>query len=126
MNDLVREILIRAHRDVIQLAQVISVAHFDLGVHFGDDMFDAVAAFASLVIGNNWMIVGDLDLSETSTLIRPWTGDVETQVNRIIADWKALGRRPNLAEVCWFDLTEHGEVIADELYQEALQNESAP
>jgi hypothetical protein len=124
MNDLEREILIRAHRDVIQLVVVISVAHFDLGIPFGDAVFDAVAEFVSSVIGNDLMIAGDLDLSEDyPEFIRPWTGDAEMITDRIISEWKSLGRNPNLAEICWFDLTERGCVIADELYREALENE---
>jgi hypothetical protein len=124
MNDLEREILIHAHRDVIQLVEVISVAHFDLGVPFGDPVFAAVAEFVLSVIGNDVMIAGDLDLSEDyPNFIRPWTGDAETIKDRIISEWRSLGRNPELAEICWFDLTERGSVIADELYREAFEIE---
>jgi hypothetical protein len=122
MNDLEREILIRAHEDVIQFAQVISVAHFDLGIPFGSEMIEAVTTFASSVIEGDLMIAGDLDLSDGTSLIRPWLGDAPIVVERILSEWEDLGRKPELAEVCWFDLTDHGEVVAEELYRDAVKS----
>ena len=32
----------------------------------------------------------------------PWRGNVEEQIERIDAEWRALGRQPALGEIVWF------------------------
>lgn len=44
----------------------------------------------------------------------PWEEDPDAAVERILAEWRALGRRPNLWEIVWFDATEKGEAYAEE------------
>lgn len=44
-----------------------------------------------------------------------WEEDPDAAVERILAEWRALGRRPNLWEIVWFEATEKGEAYAEEV-----------
>lgn len=45
----------------------------------------------------------------------PWEEDPDTAVERILVEWRALGRRPNLWEIVWFNTTDKGEAYAEEI-----------
>jgi hypothetical protein len=114
-ESLVNEILIRGLDDIIQLAVVISVARFNIGIEEGPDLFSAVGDCYRELVGQNLAVVGDLDDSGAPLVINPWPSDAQYVVTRIIREWKALGRRPTLGEICWLELTAEGRWRANEL-----------
>jgi len=93
-----QEILNRGLNDIIQLAEIVSVARFNLGIEEGPDLFAAVEDCLRALVGGRLAIVGDLDDSGPPLVIRPWSGNADAIVQRVIRDWKALGRAPNLAK----------------------------
>jgi hypothetical protein len=107
-----REILSRGLDDIIQLAEIVSVARFVLGIQEGPDLFAAVADCMRALVGEGLAVVGDLDDSGSPLVIRPWLGDVDAVVERAILEWKQLGRGPNLSEICWLELTDLGREAA--------------
>jgi hypothetical protein len=44
----------------------------------------------------------------------PWGEEPDAAVERILSEWRALGRRPHLWEIVWFDSTDKGEAYAKE------------
>jgi hypothetical protein len=107
-----REILSRGLDDIIQLAEIVSVARFNLGIPEGPDLFAAVAYCLRALVGEGLAVVGDLHDSGSPLAIGPWPGDVDAVVERAILEWKELGRAPNLGEICWLELTELGKEAA--------------
>jgi hypothetical protein len=45
----------------------------------------------------------------------PWTSDAGESLQRIDREWRALGRDPTIAEICWFSNTPSGDALAREL-----------
>jgi len=41
-----------------------------------------------------------------------WDCDVDEAIDRINAEWRQLGRDPNVWEICWFKNTEKGDALA--------------
>ena len=108
-----REILSRGLDDIIQLAEIVSVARFTLGIPEGPDLFAAVADCMRALVGEGLAVVGDLEDSGSPPLkISPWPGDVDAVVERAILEWEELGRGPNLSEICWLELTDLGREAA--------------
>jgi hypothetical protein len=118
VKPLEREILVRGFRDHIQLAEIISVAHFDLGIDFGDDMYATVGDSLRWLLGEGLAEIGDLMSKDGKTLVFvrwPGGGDADQVVRIVLEKWRALGRDPNLNEVSWLSLTEKGRTLAAEL-----------
>src|SRR6266404_2903947 len=69
-----QEILSRGLDDIIQLAEIVSVARFNLGIEEGPDLFAAVEDCFRALVGGRLAIVGDLDDSGSPLVIRPWSG----------------------------------------------------
>jgi hypothetical protein len=114
-DTLENEILKRGLEDIIQLAEVIGVAHGILRIEIGPTMFDAVAECFHSLLSRNLAVVGDLGHSGSPLTVVPWVGDTDAIVNRVIDDWKALQRDPGLSEICWLELTEEGRRLGKEL-----------
>lgn len=47
----------------------------------------------------------------------PWEEDPDAAVERILSEWRALGRRPHLWEIVWFEATDKGEAYAAEVLE---------
>jgi len=110
------EILSRGLDDIIQLAEVVSVARFVVGIPDGPDLFAAVADCMRGLVAEGLAVVGDLEDSGAPPLvIRPWPGNADAIVERTILEWKKLGRGPNLNEICWLELTDLGRETAQDL-----------
>lgn len=48
-------------------------------------------------------------------VFEPWAEEPDAAVERILSEWRALGRRPHLWEIVWFDATEKGDAYAAEV-----------
>lgn len=119
LSEFDREILIHGYDDVIQLAEMVSVAHFDLGISFGDDMYVAVAECIRSLLVDGLAEIGDLVPDGPTLLFERWAMAPSEVVDTVLSKWKALGRDPNLGEVSWLALTEKGSSVASPLYEEA-------
>jgi hypothetical protein len=108
LEECVAELLKRGLDDWIQAAEVASVVKS----HSGQGMADSIDSMALEVIGQllrrKLMIAGDL----TPEGFAEWNMPAGAAVDRIVRDWKALGRSPDLGEVCWLCNTPEGDVRA--------------
>jgi hypothetical protein len=118
-DQLEREILSRGLDDIIQLAEIVSVARFNVGIEDGAELFDVVARCLRVLVGQGLAVVGDVDDGRPPLTVTPWSGDAESIAERAIGGWKALGRTPNLGEICWLELTPEGRHRARELFPDA-------
>ena len=113
IDQLEREILVRGVDDVIQLAEMVSGAHFEVGIDFGEDMFNAIAGCISSMVRNGLAEVGGLEPDGPTLQFVAWPGGADEVVRRVLTEWKLLGRDPNLSEVSWLSLTEKGRKAAE-------------
>lgn len=112
IDDLEQEILNRGLDDIIQLSEIVSVAREDLNVQEGDKLFAVVFRCLASLVGRGWAIVGDLDDAEPPLAVVPWSGSSDEVAERAISEWRALGRLPDLGEICWLELTDSGSAAA--------------
>jgi hypothetical protein len=108
VETLENEILKRGMEDLIQLAEVISVAHSVINVELGPQMFSAVSECVGSLLNQRLVLVGDLDYSGSPLKVVPWPGEPSETVDRIMKEWTALNRDPGLGEICWLELTTEG------------------
>jgi hypothetical protein len=100
----VEEILDRGLDDWIQASEVASVAKLT----GGEATTEGIESLALEVIGHlvrgELMAPGDV----TTDGFSEWGMRPDEAVRRITTDWKALGRLPNLGEICWLSSTSTG------------------
>ncbi len=48
----------------------------------------------------------------------PWSSAADDSVRRIDREWQALGRDPNIPDICWFSNTAAGDELARSLMRE--------
>ena len=101
--------------DVIQLAEIISVADQVFGIGSDKETYEQVANTILLLVSEGLAEVGELVPDGPTLLFSAWDGDAEMIVDRVLRDWKQLGRDPGLGEVCWLALTDDGRSKAEEL-----------
>jgi hypothetical protein len=120
MNDKIRnELLDRGLHDILQLDEMASVARRHLG---GSPSEDEVMQVTTEIIGElmdaGYAIVGDVAKDDEGILyISSWGLGSSDTVKRIEEEWRALGRPPNLGDVCWLELTESGRAHALDVYR---------
>jgi hypothetical protein len=105
---LANEILKRGMEDLIQLAEIISVAHSVFDIELGPQMISTVSECVGSLLNQRLVLVGDLDYSGSPLKVKPWPGEPSETVDRIIREWTALSRDPGLGEICWLELTAEG------------------
>jgi hypothetical protein len=120
MTDEIRnELLDRGLDDILQLSEMAGVARRHLG---GSPSEDEVMRVTTEIIGElvdaGYAIVGDVAKNDEGILyISSWgLGSADT-IKRIEDEWRALGRPPNLGDVCWLELTESGRAHALDVYR---------
>src|SRR5258706_3895123 len=111
MNDLdsiQREILMEGLDDYVGLWQVVR----SLRERFGDLPTDRIRELAL----ERLQPLLDQGLIESgmpgSGEFLSWGSDAATTLARIDAEWRALGKDPNMPDICWFSNTEKGDLIA--------------
>jgi hypothetical protein len=114
-NSLENEILIRGTHDIVQLAEVISVAYTDFNVPLGPSMLSAVTESIRSLLIQGFVHVGDLDISGLPLKVVPWLEEPDEIVGRIAREWTALNRDPGLSEICWLALTDEGYEVGTSL-----------
>ncbi len=107
-------ILYQGIDDIIQLAETVSIARFWIGIPDDAELLTVIRDCYRDLIRDGLAIVGDLDLNESEDwdLVRPWIGEAQEIADRVITEWKALERNPNLGEICWLELTDKGRTTA--------------
>jgi hypothetical protein len=56
--------------------------------------------------------VSDAIKDEGLLCVQSWGLSADDTIKRIEDEWRALGRSPNLGEVCWLELTDVGRAEA--------------
>jgi hypothetical protein len=107
------EVLDRGLSDMLQLSEMASVARR----HLGGSPSEAAVVRATTeligdLLGSGYAIVGDVEKDEGLLCVRSWELSTADTVKRIEGEWRALGRPPNLGEVCWLELTDAGRAEA--------------
>jgi hypothetical protein len=69
----------------------------------------------SELVGSGYAIVGDVVRDEGLLCVQSWGLGAAETIKRVEDEWRALGRMPNLGEVCWLELTDAGRAKAREL-----------
>jgi hypothetical protein len=114
MNQALRnELLDRGLSDMLQLDEMASVARRHLGGSPSEaEVMQATTEVVGEMVGSGHAIVGDVIRDEGLLCVRSWELDAADTIKRIEDEWSALGRAPNLGEVCWLELTDAGRAEA--------------
>jgi hypothetical protein len=117
-QDLRNELLDRGLSDMLQLSEMASVARRHLGGSPSEtEVVQATTGVVGELMGAGHAIVGDVVKDEGLLCVRSWGLSVADTIKRIEDEWRALGRAPNLGEVCWLELTETGRAHALATYR---------
>jgi hypothetical protein len=110
------ELLDRGLSDMLQLSEMASVAKHHLGgsPSEGEIMRETTGVISELM-GSGYAIVGDVARDEGLLCVQSWGLGAAETIKRVEDEWRALGRMPNLGEVCWLELTDAGRAKAREL-----------
>ncbi len=101
---------------MLQLDEMASVARRHLGGSPSEpDVIRATTEVVSDLLGSGYAIVGDVVKDEGLLCVQSWGLGADDTIKRIEDEWRALGRPPNLGEVCWLELTDAGRAKAREL-----------
>jgi hypothetical protein len=120
MNDGIRkELLDRGLDDILQLDEMASVARRHLGGSPSEDeVMRATIETIGELVDAGYAIVGDVARDDEGILyISSWGSESADTIKRIKDEWLALGRPPNLGDVCWLELTESGRAHALDVYR---------
>jgi hypothetical protein len=109
----VRDVLRRGLDDWIQAAEVVSVAISIGGASTEVDQRTLSLEIIRNVVENRLMTVGDV----TGDGFHGWDLSEHDALVRIEREWLALGRRPNLGEICWLSNTEAGDDFARAVHE---------
>jgi hypothetical protein len=101
---------------MLQLDEMASVARRHLGESPSEpDVIRATTEVISDLLGSGYAIVGDVVKDEGLLCVRSWGLSNADTIKRVEDEWRALGRSPNLGEVCWLELTAVGRAEAQAL-----------
>jgi hypothetical protein len=114
MNDGVcNELLDRGLDDILQLSEMASVARRHLGGSPSEaEVMRVTTDIIGELLGAGHAIVGNVIRDEGLLCVRSWGLGVSETIERIEDEWRALGRSPNLGDICWLELTEAGREYA--------------
>jgi len=117
MNEALRsELLDRGLSDMLQLSEMISVAQDHLGGSLSEgEIMQATTGVIGELVDSGYAIVGDVVRDEGLLCVQSWGLSVAGTIKRVEDEWRALGRMPNLGEVCWLELTDAGRTEARQL-----------
>jgi hypothetical protein len=120
MNDAIRnELLDRGLDDILQLDEMASVARRHLGGSASEvEVMQVTTGIIRELMNAGYAIVGNVAKDDEGILyISSWGLGPADTTKRIEEEWGALGRMPNLGEVCWLELTETGRAHALNVYR---------
>jgi hypothetical protein len=123
LQDCVNDLLIRGLDDIIQAAEITSVAMQVGGAATQDEVRDLSLGLIREVVHLGLMELGDIvgtgiynpTLKVEIGKFQRWDHSFEEAMERVACEWRALGRNPSLGEICWLCNTEKGNEVARQL-----------
>jgi hypothetical protein len=115
------DLVMRGCDDWIQAAEVASVAIEVGGAQSRDRIRELSLQMIRHVVEQGLMELGDVDVAgewESKEGFRKWNLATQEGLGRVEREWNALGRNPNLWEVCWLRNTEKGNQFGERLFKE--------
>lgn len=107
----VDEMILSGLDDWVDAAEVAYIAKAYGGASTDEEIRQLSIEIIREVIEKGLMRTGDI----TQGGFKEWDLSDEEIVERINSEWTALGRRPNLGEICWLENTEEGNRRARQL-----------
>jgi hypothetical protein len=110
-QDCFERLLVLGTVDWIGAWEVASVAQTVGGATSEAAVRDLSLRVIADLLNRGLMEAGDV----TESGFRPWTVPVAAAVSRIQREWTALGRNPDLGDICWLANTKAGDVLGRQL-----------
>jgi hypothetical protein len=104
------ELVADAIEDYTDLSFYVAGVEEAFGVSDSSELMLYTAAVVHSLLDDDLVRAGDL----TKEGFIPWEEDAAGAVERILASWRELGRRPHLWEIVWFEATDKGTAYAEE------------
>ena len=104
------ELVADAVEDYTDLSFYVASVEEAFGVSDSSELMLYTAAVVHSLLDDDLVRAGYL----TKEGFIPWDEDAAGAVERILAGWRELGRRPHLWEIAWFEATDKGTSYAEE------------
>ena len=104
----VNAVLLRGLDDFVQASDLASVVTHISGLDSYIEVRLLALRVADELLGAEFMVAGDLMLDGFVA----WPLTVDASLKRIVAEWNALHRSPDLSEMVWLSLTPKGRGVA--------------
>lgn len=113
---MIDELVVRGADDWVMAADVAWIAK-SVGGASDEEVAEVSIALIEEVMRRSLMQVGDV----TEAGFFEWDLSLEEALDRVSREWRALGRAPDLGEVCWLANTEAGDARAEVLRRQTHQ-----
>jgi hypothetical protein len=117
MNKLKRciyEILENGADDWLYLAEIVWRVKCVVGASSDVELRRMSLDLMRDLVQRGLMEIGDVDVSGKKGFTK-WDMPIETALERVEREWKALGRDPSMWEICWLSNTDKGNEIGNSL-----------
>lgn len=105
-----RDFLVEGLHDWIGLWRFARGARDDMPSPTDDTVRDTAMIWVRRLVLGGYMRPGCLIDADPG--FEPWDLDASAAVERICDEWRALGRDPNIPDICWFENTPTGNALA--------------
>jgi hypothetical protein len=109
MADLEREVLEEMRSDYVGLWEIARLVSAELGAEDEPTVREHTLGLIENMIMYGLIRPG---VAKDNGGFEPWSEDTGRANLRIREEWEALGHVPEVGDVAWFDLTDHGEAVA--------------
>jgi hypothetical protein len=113
-SPMIDELLLRGADDWVMAADVAWVVKSVCGPMTEEGLVDTSVNLIRTVIDQGLMKVGDV----SDGGFFEWDLSTKETVERVERQWKALGRQPDLGEVCWLANTSKGDLRANAIRED--------
>ncbi len=114
---MIDELLVLGVDDWVMAADVAWLAKSIGGAASDEDVLDLAIAVIEEVVTRALMQIGDV----TDGGFFEWDVSAQDAVERVAREWRALGRSPDLGEVCWLANTPAGDARAEVVSKQRAQ-----
>ncbi|MGH7425387.1 MAG: hypothetical protein ACREJP_04405 [Candidatus Methylomirabilales bacterium] len=105
---MIDELLLRGADDWVMAADVAWIAKSAGGAATDEEILDLAVGMITAVVTQGLMHVGDV----TDGGFFEWDLSPEEAIEMVEREWRALGRPPDLGDVCWLANTAAGDIRA--------------
>jgi len=116
----VDEVLVRGLDDWIQAAEVASIARTHGGAKGDDEMRRTSLEVVEELLRGNLAQIGEV----SGAGFQSWDLSQVAALTKVEADWRVGLNAPALGELFWLNLTEHGQRIAEDLWERTSPKKS--